>query len=142
MHVRSRPSRRVIAGMRFAAMPVMRGSTILTATVASLALAGCVASSGDSSLTVANDSDFVLTEVHLAATDSPSWGPNMLPGVLFPGEELIITGIECDTYDVLVIDENGIDCELTGIDLCFDDDVWVIDNVDLAVCAFTPARAP
>lgn len=105
----------------------------------SWAAASCVVSGGgDSSLTIANDSSYVITSVYLAAEDDPSWGPDLLPGTLFPGEELTIGAIDCDTYDVLVVDETGVECELSGLDLCFDDDLWVVDDVTLDVCAFGP----
>jgi hypothetical protein len=102
------------------------------------ALAGCVSGDGDSELVIANRSDFVLVEVHIAEVNDPSWGPNLLPDVLFPGEDLVIVDIDCGTYDVLVVDELGTSCELASNRLCFDSDVWVIDNTTLAICAFAP----
>ena len=45
-------------------------------------------------------------------------------------------GLDCSTYDVLVVDELGAECELLGLDVCFDDAVWVIDNAQLAACDF------
>ena len=78
-----------------------------------------------------------MGEVYLAEETDPSWGPNLLPEPLFPGDELIITDIDCGTYDALVVDETGVECELSGIDLCLgDSDGWVIDNFTLDVCAF------
>jgi hypothetical protein len=91
---------------------------------------------GDSTLTVVNDSSFVLTEIHLAPVDAPTWGPNMIPDELFPGEEVVIVDIECDFYDVLVTDKTGVDCELTDFDLCFDDATWIVDDATLDSCAF------
>lgn len=99
--------------------------------------AGCIITSDDNEFTIWNDSDYVLTEVYLAEETDPSWGPNLLPEPLFPGDELIITDIDCGTYDALVVDETGVECELSGIDLCLGDtDGWVIDNFTLDVCAF------
>jgi hypothetical protein len=103
-----------------------------------IALAGCVVVDDDASLTIANRSSYTLVEVYLAADDDPSWGPNILPGVLYPGEDLIIEGIECDTYDVLVTDDTGVDCELGNLDICGGDEGWVVDDFTLDVCAFAP----
>ena len=48
---------------------------------------------------------------------------NLLPDFLFPGEELVITDIRCGYYDVLVVDETGVNCTLTDIGLCVSDDI-------------------
>lgn len=93
---------------------------------------------GDSVLTVANESSFVLTEVRIAEIDDPTWGPNLLPDVLFPGEEIVVVDIECGFYDVLVVDETGVECALFDVDLCFEDAVWVVDDLTLDTCAFAP----
>jgi hypothetical protein len=114
----------------------MRRSLLAVVALAFAGLAaGCVVE-GDSTLTIRNDSSFVLTEVHLADVSDPSWGPNLLPDVLFPGESLTIGGIDCGTYDVMVVDETGVDCELSSFDLCFDDGVWVVGDAMLDSCAF------
>jgi len=105
-------------------------------TVAALGLAAC-GGSDNNNLVIANRSDFTLEEVHIAEVNDPNWGPNLLPDVLFPGEDLVITDITCGTYDVLVVDELGTDCELDGTSLCFmDTDSWTINNTTLGVCAF------
>lgn len=118
--------------------------------VTALGLAAC-GGSGNNNLVVANRSDFTLDEVHIAEVNDPTWGPNLLPDVLFPGEDLVITDIACGTYDVLVVDELGTSCELDGTELCFmDTDQWTITNTTLGVCAFgkktpqseTPVPAP
>jgi hypothetical protein len=105
--------------------------------IAGVVATGCVVSD-DATLTIANRSSYVLVEVHLAAVDDPTWGPNILPDVLYPGEDLIIDGIECDYYDVLVTDDTGVDCELYDLDLCASDEGWVVDDFTLDVCAFSP----
>ena len=115
---------------------------VLLLSLAAASVAACTSDSGDSEFVIANRSDFVLEEVHLAEINDPSWGPNLLPDVLFPGEDLIIVDIPCGTYDVLVVDEFGSSCELASNRLCFDSDVWVIDNTTLAICAFSPRSAP
>jgi hypothetical protein len=92
----------------------------------------------DATLTVHNHSSHVLTEVRLAEVDDRDWGPNLLPEVLYPGEDLTIVDIDCDDYDVLVVDEDDVECVLADLTLCFDDESWVIDDVTLALCAFNP----
>jgi hypothetical protein len=113
---------------------------LMLAALAGGAGAGCVASdgSGDSTLTVSNDSSFFIDEIHLAEVSDPSWGPDLVGGSLAPGEDVTIVDIDCGTYDVLVVDETGVECELQNFDLCFDDGLWVIDDVTLDTCAFAP----
>jgi hypothetical protein len=97
----------------------------------------CVVDDSDSTFTLINDSSYVLVEVHLAEVGDRSWGPDLVPGDLFPGEDLVVTDISCGDYDVLVVDETGVECVLSNIDLCFEDEVWVIDDFTLDVCAFS-----
>ena len=90
----------------------------------------------DSSLTIENESNFALAEIRVTRDTSSSWGPNILAGdILLPGESLTVL-LDCDVYDALVVDEDGFGCELLGLDLCFDDAVWVITNRTLDNCDF------
>lgn len=99
------------------------------------ALVGCSASGTvtidpepGASLSVINDSDYVIYEIYLTETDNPDWGPNLLRGdVLFPDEEIVL-GVPCDFYDALVVDEDGVECEVHDLDLCLNDATWVINN--------------
>ena len=105
------------------------------------AVSGCVISSddGDSSLRVHNESSYDLVEIRLAEVHSTSWGSNLLGGdPLLPGESITVTSIECGKYDVLVVDHTGVDCTLGNLDLCFNDEEWVVDNLMLDTCAFNP----
>jgi len=111
------------------------GRTTILAALCVTALAAC--GGGDSSLTINNDSSYTLFEINLAAIDDPNWGPDLLGGnVLDPGDSLVITDIDCDTYDVRVVDDTGAECILESLDLCFDDAVWHLDDIDLALCTF------
>ena len=101
-----------------------------------LAGACTTTSDGDSSLTIANESSFFIDQIHVAEVNDPNWGPDLISD-LAPGEEVTIV-LDCGNYDVLVVDETGVECQLSNVDLCFDDDVWVIDDVTLDVCAFGP----
>jgi hypothetical protein len=99
---------------------------------------GCIIESDDdedSSLTIANESNFVLVDIRVAEIDNPDYGPNLIPEDLLPGEEITIF-LDCDVYDVLIEDQLGAVCELLGLDLCFDDAIWVIDDAQLAACDF------
>lgn len=127
----------------------MRTTRILFAAalaVSASAAAGCVASDGgnlpppDATFTISNQSSYFLDEIRLAPIDSRSWGEDLVD-TLAPGEDLVVTNIRCGTYDVLVVDETGVECELHSIDMCANDDSWVITDTTLDVCAFNPARS-
>jgi hypothetical protein len=91
----------------------------------------------DATLRVDNQSDFAITQLYLTDVGNPEWGPDLLHGdVLLPGEQLVL-GVECDFYDALLIDEDGVECEVTDIDLCLNDADWIIRNNTCAV--FSPA---
>jgi hypothetical protein len=115
-------------------------SLALLVTVSSVAASGCVivADDDDSTLLVVNNSDFVIEEIYLVDVGNPTWGPNLLGGdVLFPDEDFLIVDIECDTYDALLVDETGVECEIFNLDLCFDDTTWRITNNTCSVFGAT-----
>ncbi|HVK71673.1 MAG TPA: hypothetical protein VM734_00070 [Kofleriaceae bacterium] len=89
-----------------------------------------------------NRSSFALEEVRLARIDDPEFGPDLLPDVLLPGEDLIINNIDCGVFDVLIVDELGVPCTLTDLELCVSSDVFVIDDTLLDICAFSPRESP
>jgi len=106
----------------------------------SLAVAGCSSSSGpDATLDVQNNSDFSIVEIRVTSVGNTTWGPNLISGdTLAPGETLSID-VTCDTYDALLVDESGVDCQLHSVDLCFNNAAWVINNNTCTV--FSAAKA-
>lgn len=90
----------------------------------------------DSKLTIENASSYTFIEINLSPTSQVSWGQDLLGAdVMEPGDVLEASGIECDTYDIRVIDEDQDECILQNVDLCLDDARWVIDDTELAICA-------
>lgn len=112
-------------------------SFALVTALATTMLSGCIISTDDdSTLTVDNLSDYAIYELYLTEEDNPSWGPNLLGSQpLFPGEIIVIDDIDCDFYDALLVDEDGVECELLSVDLCFDDAVWEIRNNTCSIFA-------
>ena len=116
---------------------------VLFGLVVSLSLAACTTSSStDASLSVDNQSDFLITEIYLTDVGSSTWGPNLISGdTLNPGETLRLD-VNCSTYDAKLIDETGVSCEVDDLDLCLNDAVWVIRNdTCTAFSAAAKARA-
>lgn len=108
-----------------------------------IALGACTVSSspGPSVLDVQNRSDYPIVDIRVAAVDNPSFGPNLLGGdTLNPGEEITL-GVDCGVYDARVIDASGAECDLSSVDLCANNAVWVITN-DTCPVFSGAARAP
>jgi hypothetical protein len=102
---------------------------------------GCSSGSSgpDASLRVENRSDFAIVEIRVTSVGSSTWGPNLIEGdVLAPGESLTL-GVDCGFYDALLIDQDGVDCQLHNVDLCLNNADWIIHN-DTCV-SFGAARA-
>ncbi|MND00583.1 hypothetical protein D3C83_192530 [compost metagenome] len=57
--------------------------------------------------------------------------------MLLPNAELQVA-VECGTYDAMLIDETGAACEVSTIDLCFEEADWIITN---RTCAIFEERA-
>lgn len=115
----------------------MTRSALLLAASLAVSVSGCiVAQDPGATLSIENRSSYVLTEVHVTGENDPNWGPNLVPDVLYPGEAVVAYGLPCGYYDVLVVDETGLDCPLYGLHLCFDDRVWFVTDSTLDVCAF------
>jgi hypothetical protein len=110
------------------------------AMLAAVALAACGTtdeSSLDSTLMIENNSSYTLIEINLSPTASVSWGSDLLgSNVLEPGDAFRVSQLECDTYDIRVVDEDHDECILDSVDLCLNNAVWSIDDADLALCAF------
>ena len=114
---------------------VLKTSAVLTTLVLAISLQACVITTDDSTLTIDNRSDYAIYEVNVAPIDSTFWGPNLLRGdILYPGDSLDVYDLDCDYYDVRIVDELGAECELYDVDVCFDSAYWVIDNALLSTC--------
>ena len=115
--------------------------TRLASLISALALAttigACTVSTNASSdLTVVNNSSFDIQELYLTFSTSSGWGSNHLgSNPLQPGETITLTGISCDTYDVLMVDQTGAMCEHDNLDLCLSSSEWVITNNTCSVFA-------
>jgi hypothetical protein len=82
----------------------------------------------DATLTVVNESDYVIESIYLTSIGGRSWGGNILgDDVLFPGQELVL-GVDCGYYDARLVDEDDVECIVQNINLCLNDATWYIYN--------------
>jgi Tfp pilus assembly protein PilV len=112
-------------------------SPLIAALVLAVSALACGGQPADSSgtITVRNQSSYILDEINVAPVSQVSWGPNLLSGVLYSGEQVTIY-VACGTYDVQVWDQHNRSCILSGLDLCFSDQLWTVDNYTLRNCGY------
>jgi hypothetical protein len=108
---------------------------IASALALALFAAGASAASGDSEITIRNESSWVLHELYLSSVDDEEWGPDQLGSeVIGSGDEFILTHVPCEVYDVRLVDEDGDACILDAVALCNHDASWHITDTELLSC--------
>lgn len=87
-------------------------------------------------VTILNKSDWEIHEFYLSPADEEEdWGPDQLGDkVIAKGESFTLTGIPCNKWDVRLVDEDGDECVVTGVDLCKASATWEITSKDLLAC--------
>ena len=84
---------------------------------------------------VINQSKWEIHHIFLSASAEDEWGPDQLDDeILTKGDSLTLTGIDCDLYDIKVVDEDGDECIIEEVDLCNDESYWKITDKDLLEC--------
>lgn len=108
---------------------------VLAGVVCTAALLFSVAAqAANSDVVVKNKSDWAIAEFYLAPSETEDWGPDQLgEQIIGTGDTFTLKGVPCDTYDVMLIDEEGDECVVTEVDICTGQG-WVIDNDDLLAC--------
>jgi len=98
------------------------------------ALAAVATAAYASDLVIRNVSHWDIHRIYLSSTDEGSWGPDQLgDDVLHSGQALTLRGVECDYYDIKLVDEDGDTCELRDVKLCSDSE-WAITDEELLGC--------
>ena len=107
--------------------------TLATALV--LALACGTASAATSTVSITNESSWVITEMYLSAVDVQEWGVDQLgEHVIEPNSSYKLSDVPCDVYDVRLVDEDADVCVVGGVKLCGSDSAWKIGDDDLLDC--------
>jgi hypothetical protein len=88
----------------------------------------------DSTVTLVNESEYAIYQMFMSPTSEPVWGPDQLgEDVLLPGESVSIA-VDCDAYDVRLVDDEGEECVLEDVQVCLEDAVWHLTDDALAIC--------
>jgi hypothetical protein len=132
------------AGTAIARRPVMTHLRLIAWSLAAIGMvtvAGCSDDNTNAELHVHNNSSFQIVEIHVTSVGSTTWGENLLQGgVLAPNATLTIH-VDCDFYDVRLIDEQGVPCEIHDVELCGSHADWVIENTTCTVFGDAQATA-
>jgi len=84
---------------------------------------------------VINQSKWEIHHLFLSSHDDDHWGPDQLgEDILEKGDSFTLTNIDCDDYDIKVIDEDGDECVIEEVSLCGDDSYWKITDKALLEC--------
>ncbi len=87
-----------------------------------------------STLKLKNASGYSVEEFYITPWDELNWGPNLLREDLDPGEAATLTNIECDRYDLKLVDDEGDTCVIQDVDLCLEDAKFSLTDRLLASC--------
>jgi hypothetical protein len=84
---------------------------------------------------IINQSKWEIHHIFLSSSDNEQWGPDQLEDeILSKGDSLTLTNIDCDLYDIKVVDEDGDECIIAQADLCNDNSYWKITDKALLEC--------
>jgi hypothetical protein len=87
------------------------------------------------SIKVINQSRWAIHHLFLAPRTNHEWGVDQLgEEVIRTGQSFTLTDIECDLYDIRIVDEDGDECILERQDLCGEASTWKITNRGLRAC--------
>ena len=84
---------------------------------------------------IINQSKWEIHHLYLSPSNNKHWGPDQLgEDVLKKGESFTLTNIDCDDYDIRVVDEDGDECVIEEQSLCSDSSYWKITDKELLDC--------
>lgn len=108
---------------------------IALAAVATLALPTAALAAGESTIHIKNKSDWEIHHFFLSPTDQDKWGADQLgDAVIATGGNFDLHKVPCDSYDIKLVDEDGDECVIGGVDICASKEGWVITNDELLDC--------
>jgi hypothetical protein len=94
-----------------------------------------------SSVTIENASHWAIHHLYLTPFNATSWGPDQLgEDTIGKGQRFQLKGIDCDRYDIKLVDELGDECVVEDVDLCLQDPKWVLDDDALVGCQVKTAQ--
>jgi hypothetical protein len=112
--------------------------TLVVAVFAAVALLSVsIPAFAASSIKVHNKSKWEIHHLFLSPTsEKDEWGPDQLGDAVIKanGGTFTLTDIECNKYDIKIVDEDGDECIVSAVSLCDDSAVWNITDERLLKC--------
>lgn len=88
-----------------------------------------------SSIEIVNKSKWDIHHLYLSPSDDNEWGPDQLgKHIIESNDRFTLTEIECDVYDIKLVDEDGDECVIEEESLCNDEAIWKITDEELLSC--------
>jgi hypothetical protein len=107
----------------------------LVATLLCLIALPLYAAKKKATVKVINQSKWEIHHIYLSSHDDANWGDDQLEDeILSKGDTITLTNIDCDDYDIKVVDEDGDECVIEEVSLCGDDSYWKITDKALLEC--------
>ena len=107
----------------------------LAALVALTVPAQAYAAPKKATVKVVNKSDWQIDHFYLSSSEEDEWGPDQLgEEVIGSNESFSLKSIPCDTYDIMLVDEDGDECVVEEVDICGGAETWTITNKILLGC--------
>ena len=100
-----------------------------------LSLVPAAAQAAGNKVVIKNKSDWEIHQLFLSPTEVEKWGPDQLgEDIIEPGGSFELRNIPCDSYDIMLVDEDGDECVVADVDICSGQEGWIISNDDLLDC--------
>ncbi|HVT03146.1 MAG TPA: hypothetical protein VHL58_07175 [Thermoanaerobaculia bacterium] len=113
----------------------MKYAAVVAATVFLTIVPDSFAGKSKATIEIQNLSKYDIHHLYLSPSDQTEWGPDQLgKDVMEPKGSITLTDIDCDKYDIKVVDEDGDECVIEDEVLCKGDKVWEITNEELLSC--------
>ncbi len=110
---------------------------LVVAVFAAVAVSASIPAFAASSIKVHNKSKWEIHHLFLSPTsEKDEWGPDQLGDAVIKanGGTFTLTDIECNKYDIKIVDEDGDECIVPAVSLCDDAAVWNITDERLLKC--------
>jgi len=114
----------------------MRKVQLLLLAVVMLFSMSASAEKAKSTIKITNVSKWEIHHLYLSPANEKEWGPDQLGEqvIAAKGGKFTLTDIDCDHYDIKVVDEDGDECVIENEELCGDAATWKITDKSLLAC--------
>ena len=113
----------------------MRNVQLFVLSLIMLSSLSAAADKAKSSIKITNHSKWAIHHLYLSPADEKQWGSDQLgENVLNKGDSFKLTNIDCDKYDIKIVDEDGDECVVENVSLCGDAATWTITDKALLAC--------